>query len=163
VVAFAALEGLGVPYPLPLAIFIALLDLIPLIGHPIGSIAALLVALITKGLWPTTVLLLVVFLVYQQLENYFIGPRVLRHSVDISAAAVLLAALIGAAIIGVIGALVAIPVAAALKVVLLQQIDHYEAKANGEPPRQHPYRRRRRPEPEASAGSAGDPGAPPLA
>jgi predicted PurR-regulated permease PerM len=163
VVAFAALQGLGVPYPLPLAIFIALLDLIPLIGHPIGSIAALLVALITKGLWPTTVLLLVVFLVYQQLENYFIGPRVLRHSVDISAAAVLLAALIGAAIIGVIGALVAIPVAAALKVVLLQQIDHYEAKANGEPPRQHPYRRRRRPEAEAGAGSAGDPGAPPLA
>jgi predicted PurR-regulated permease PerM len=163
VVAFAALQGLGVPYPLPLAIFIALLDLIPLIGHPIGSIAALLVALITKGLWPTTVLLLVVFLVYQQLENYFIGPRVLRHSVDISAAAVLLAALIGAAIIGVIGALVAIPIAAALKVVLLQQIDHYEAEANGEPPRQHPYRRRRRPEPEASAGSAGDPGAPPLA
>jgi predicted PurR-regulated permease PerM len=163
VVAFAALEGLGVPYPLPLAIFIALLDLIPLIGHPIGSIAALLVALITKGLWPTTVLLLVVFLVYQQLENYFIGPRVLRHSVDISAAAVLLAALIGAAIIGVIGALVAIPVAAALKVVLLQQIDHYEAKANDQPPRQLPYRRRRRREPEAGAGSAGDPGAPPLA
>jgi predicted PurR-regulated permease PerM len=163
VVAFAALQGLGVPYPLPLAIFIALLDLIPLIGHPIGSIAALLVALITKGLWPTTVLLLVVFLVYQQLENYFIGPRVLRHSVDISAAAVLLAALIGAAIIGVIGALVAIPIAAALKVVLLQQIDHYEAEANGEPPRQHPYRRRRRPEPETGAGSAGDPGAPPLA
>jgi predicted PurR-regulated permease PerM len=163
VVAFAALEGLGVPYPLPLAIFIALLDLIPLIGHPIGSIAALLVALITKGLWPTTVLLLVVFLVYQQLENYFIGPRVLRHSVDISAAAVLLAALIGAAVIGVIGALVAIPVAAALKVVLLQQIDHYEAKANDQPPRQLPYRRRHRQEPEAGAGSAGDPGAPPLA
>jgi predicted PurR-regulated permease PerM len=163
VVAFAALEGLGVPYPLPLAIFIALLDLIPLIGHPIGSIAALLVALITTGLGPTTVLLLVVFLVYQQLENYFIGPRVLRHSVDISAAAVLLAALIGAAIIGVIGALVAIPVAAALKVVLLQQIDHYEAKANDQPPRQLPYRRRRRREPEAGAGSAGDPGAPPLA
>jgi predicted PurR-regulated permease PerM len=163
VVAFAALQGLGVPYPLPLAIFIALLDLIPLIGHPIGSIAALLVALITKGLWPTTVLLLVVFLVYQQLENYFIGPRVLRHSVDISAAAVLLAALIGAAITGVIGALVAIPVAAALKVVLLQQIDHYEAKANGEPPRQYPYRRGRRPEPDAGAGSAGGPGAPPLA
>jgi len=163
VVAFAALQGLGVPYPLPLAIFIALLDLIPLIGHPIGSIAALLVALITKGLWPTTVLLLLVFLVYQQLENYFIGPRVLRHSVDISAAAVLLAALIGAAIVGVIGALVAIPIAAALKVVLLQQIDHYEARANGQPPRQHLYRRRRHPEPEAGAGSAGDPGAPPLA
>jgi predicted PurR-regulated permease PerM len=160
-VAFAALQGLGVPYPLPLAIFIALLDLIPLIGHPIGSIAALIVALITKGLWPTSVLLLVIFVVYQQLENYFIGPRVMRHSVDISAAAVLLAALVGAAIVGVIGALVAIPIAAALKVVLLQQIDHYEAKANDEPPRTHLPRRRRRQESDNGVSSASEPGAPP--
>jgi predicted PurR-regulated permease PerM len=161
VVAFAALQGLGVPYPLPLAIFIALLDLIPLIGHPIGSIAALIVALITKGLWPTSVLLLIIFVVYQQLENYFIGPRVLRHSVDISAAAVLLAALVGAAIMGVIGALVAIPIAAALKVVLLQQIDHYEAKAGNEPPRAHLPRRRRRQESDNGASSPSEPGAPP--
>jgi predicted PurR-regulated permease PerM len=148
VVAFAGLSALGVPYPLPLAIFIALLDLIPLIGHPIGSVAALIVALITKDLWPTTVLLAIIFLVYQQIENYFIGPRVLRHSVDISAAAVLLAALIGAAILGVVGALVAIPIAAALKVVLVQQIDHYEAKAADDAPRSYLPRRRRRPEPE---------------
>jgi predicted PurR-regulated permease PerM len=161
VVAFAALQGLGVPYPLPLAIFIALLDLIPLIGHPIGSIAALIVALITKGLWPTSVLLLIIFVVYQQLENYFIGPRVMRHSVDISAAAVLLAALVGAAIIGVIGALVAIPIAAALKVVLVQQIDHYEAKANNEPPRTYLPRRRRRREPDNGVNPASEPEAPP--
>jgi predicted PurR-regulated permease PerM len=167
VVAFAALQGLGVPYPLPLAIFIALLDLIPLIGHPIGSVAALIVALITKDLWPTTVLLAIIFLVYQQIENYFIGPRVLRHSVDISAAAVLLAALIGAAILGVVGALVAIPIAAALKVVLVQQIDHYEAKAADDAPRSYLPRRRRRPEPEPpepveqpTAASTAEPRAP---
>lgn len=168
VVAFAGLEALGVPYPLPLAIFIALLDLIPLIGHPIGSVAALIVALITKDLWPTTVLLAIIFLVYQQVENYFIGPRVLRHSVDISAAAVLLAALIGAAIVGVVGALVAIPIAAALKVVLVQQIDHYEARAATDEPRPQRPRRRRRHEPEpaeqpAPAGSTADPGASPRA
>jgi predicted PurR-regulated permease PerM len=168
VVAFAGLQVLGVPYPLPLAIFIALLDLIPLIGHPIGSVAALIVALITKGLWPTTVLLAIIFLVYQQVENYFIGPRVLRHSVDISAAAVLLAALIGAAILGVVGALVAIPVAAALKVVLLQQIDHYEARAASDESRPHlPLRRRRHeqepPEQPAPAASAADQGPPPGA
>ncbi|HZD71745.1 MAG TPA: AI-2E family transporter [Actinomycetes bacterium] len=153
-VAFAALSLLGVPYPLPLAIFIALLDLIPLIGHPIGSVAALVVALITKDLWPTTVLLGIVFLVYQQIENYFIGPRVLRHSVDISAAAVLLAALIGAAILGVVGALIAIPVAAALKVVLVQQIDQHEATAATEMPRPHlPRRRRHDPDPAAPVES----------
>ncbi|HZD37604.1 MAG TPA: AI-2E family transporter [Actinomycetes bacterium] len=150
-VAFAALSVLGVPYPLPLAIFIALLDLIPLIGHPIGSVAALIMALITKGLWPTTVLLGIVFLVYQQIENYFIGPRVLRHSVDISAAAVLLAALIGAAILGVVGALIAIPIAAALKVVLVQQIDQHEANAATEMPRAYLPRRRRRQEPDPAA------------
>ena len=167
VVAFAGLSALGVPYPLPLAIFIALLDLIPLIGHPIGSVAALIVALITKDLWPTTVLLAIIFLVYQQIENYFIGPRVLRHSVDISAAAVLLAALVGAAILGVVGALVAIPIAAALKVVLVQQIDHYEAKAADDAPRSYLPRRRRRPEPEPpepveqpTAASTAEPRAP---
>jgi predicted PurR-regulated permease PerM len=171
VVAFAGLEALGVPYPVPLAIFIALLDLIPLIGHPIGSVAALLVALLTKGLWPTTVLLLIIFLVYQQVENYFIGPRVLKHSVDISAAAVLLAALIGAAILGVIGALIAIPIAAALKVVLVQQIDHYEAKAASAQPRPPLSSRRRRrheagrdaTEPDGGGGPVADEGAPPLA
>jgi predicted PurR-regulated permease PerM len=149
VVAFAGLEALRVPYPLPLAIFIGLLDLIPLLGHPIGSLAGVLVALLTKGLWPTTVLLAVFFVVYQQIENYLIGPRVLRYSVDISAAAVLLAALVGAAVMGVVGALVAIPVAAALKVVLVQQIDHYEAQATATSARHHPHlpRLRRRADP----------------
>jgi predicted PurR-regulated permease PerM len=129
-VAFVLLEFLRIPYPLPLAIFIALLDLIPLLGHPIGSVAAVLAALFTKGLWPTTVLLIVLLVCYQQVENYLIAPRVLRHSVDISPAAVLLAALVGAAMLGVIGALVAIPIAAAFKVVLVRQIDQYEAAAS---------------------------------
>ncbi len=163
VLAFAGLEALGVPYPLPLAIFIGLLDLIPLIGHPIGSLAGVLVALLTKGLWPTTVLLAVFFVVYQQVENYLIGPRILRYSVDISAAAVLLAALVGAAVMGVVGALVAIPVAAALKVVLVQQIDHYEAQA-ATSTRRHPYLPRllRRadsgPPPDSDSSDPGPPG-----
>jgi len=144
-VAFVLLEVLGVPYPLPLAIFIALLDLIPLLGHPIGSAAAVLAALVTKGFWPTTVLLIVLLVLYQQVENYLIAPRVLRHSVDISPAAVLLAALIGAAILGVIGALVAIPIAAALKVVLVRQIDQYEATTTARRPHPHLPRLRRRP------------------
>jgi predicted PurR-regulated permease PerM len=88
------------------------------------------------------VLLVVFLLVYQQVENYVIAPRILRHSVDISAAAVLFAALIGAAVLGVVGALVAIPIAAAVKVVAVQQIDRHEE--------QHAHRRlprfRRRPE-----------------
>ena len=128
-VAFIGLELFRVPYPLPLAIFIGLLDLIPLIGHPIGALVGVLVALFSKAFWPTTVALIVFFLVYQQLENYWIGPRVLRHSVDISSAAVLLAALLGATVLGVVGALVAIPIAAAVKAVAMQQIDEHEAAA----------------------------------
>jgi predicted PurR-regulated permease PerM len=141
-VAFVGLELFHVPYPLPLAILIGLLDLIPLIGHPIGAAVAVVVAVATKGLWPTTVLLTAFFLIYQQVENYLIAPRILRHSVDISAVAVLLAALIGATVLGIVGALVAIPVAAAVKVVLAQQIAEHEATAV--PARPHPQRFRLR-------------------
>jgi predicted PurR-regulated permease PerM len=139
-VAFVGLEIFHVPYPLPLAILIGLFDLIPLIGHPIGAAAAVVVAVATKGLWPATVLLAVFFLVYQQAENYLIAPRILRHSVDISAVAVLLAALVGATVL-------AIPVAAAVKVVLAQQIAEHEATAT--PPRPHHQRFRLRSRPEA--------------
>jgi predicted PurR-regulated permease PerM len=145
-VAFVGLEAFHVPYPLPLAILIGLLDLIPLIGHPIGAAVALAVSLATKGLWPASVLLAVFFIVYQQAENYLIAPRILRHSVDISAVAVLLAALVGATVLGIVGALVAIPVAAAVKVVLAQQIAEHEATAAPAPPHHQRFRRRPRPE-----------------
>lgn len=128
-VAGIALAVLGIPYALPLAILIGLLDVIPLLGHPVGSALAVLVALFTVPLWPTTVVLILVLVAYQQVENYLIGPRILSHSVEISSAAVLLAALLGAAVLGVVGALMAIPVAAAVKVLLVQQIDRHEAAA----------------------------------
>jgi predicted PurR-regulated permease PerM len=143
-VAFVGLEIFNVPYPLPLAILIGLLDLIPLIGHPIGAAVAVVVSVITKGLWPATVLLAVFFVVYQQVENYLIAPRILRHSVDISAVAVLLAALVGATVLGIVGALVAIPVAAAVKVVLAQQIAEHEATAAPARPHHQRFHRRQR-------------------
>jgi predicted PurR-regulated permease PerM len=146
VVAFIGLELFGVPYPLPLAILIGLLDLIPLIGHPIGALVAVAVSLATRGLWPVTVLLAAFFVVYQQAENYLIAPRILRHSVDISAVAVLLAALVGATVLGIVGALVAIPVAAAVKVVLAQQIAEHEATAGPASPHHQRFRRRARAE-----------------
>jgi predicted PurR-regulated permease PerM len=145
-VAFIGLELFGVPYPLPLAILIGLLDLIPLIGHPIGAVVAVAVSLATRGLWPVTVLLAAFFVVYQQAENYLIAPRILRHSVDISAVAVLLAALVGATVLGIVGALVAIPVAAAVKVVLAQQIAEHEATAAPARPHHQRFHRRTRAE-----------------
>ncbi len=116
--AFIVMEILRVPFALPLAVAVAITDLIPLIGATIGAAVCVLVAFATTDLWPNTVVLVVFFLVYQQVENYFIQPRVMRNAVDLSSVAVLLAALIGASMLGVIGALMAIPVAAAIRVVV---------------------------------------------
>jgi predicted PurR-regulated permease PerM len=83
----------------------------------------------TTAVWPTAVLLLLFFLVYQQIENYLIGPRIQRSAVNLSAAAVLLAGLLGATALGLLGALMAIPVAAALKVIVLERLDDHEETA----------------------------------
>ena len=119
---FAVLAALGVPFAVPLAFAVALCDLIPMIGATLGAVICVLAALLTTELWPTTVVVAIFFVVYQQVENYFIAPRILRHTVSLSAAAVLLAGLIGGTVLGLIGALMAIPVAAGLKVVLAERL-----------------------------------------
>jgi predicted PurR-regulated permease PerM len=118
---------LKVPFSVPLAFVVAICDLIPMIGATLGAVIGVLVALFATDLWPTTVLVAVFFVVYQQVENYFIAPRILRSTVNLSAAAVLLAGLIGATALGLVGALMAIPVAAALKVLLTEQLEAREA------------------------------------
>jgi predicted PurR-regulated permease PerM len=119
---FAVLQGLGVPFAVPLAFVVALCDLIPMIGAALGAVVCVLASLLTTDLWPTTVIVAFFFLAYQQLENYLIAPRILRHTVSLSAAAVLLASLIGGTVLGLVGALMAIPVAAGLKVVLAERL-----------------------------------------
>ena len=120
---FAVLEALGVPFAVPLAFVVALCDLIPMIGAALGAVVCVLAALLTTELWPTTVIVALFFVAYQQLENYLIAPRILRHTVSLSAAAVLLASLIGGTVLGLVGALMAIPVAAGLKVVLAERLE----------------------------------------
>jgi predicted PurR-regulated permease PerM len=128
VTSFAVLLALGVPYALPLAVAVAITDLIPLVGATIGAVLCTAITFFTSDLWPETVVVLLFFIVYQQLENYLLVPRVMRNTVDISALAVLLSALVGATVLGVMGALMAIPVAAAVKVVLTPMIErHTEA------------------------------------
>jgi predicted PurR-regulated permease PerM len=122
VAAFAALTALGVPFAVPLAFLVAVTDLIPLIGATLGAVICITVALFATRLWPTTVLVLVFFVVYQQIENYLIAPRIMRGPVQLSAGAVLLAGLIGAAAMGLIGALMAIPIAAGIKVLLSERL-----------------------------------------
>jgi predicted PurR-regulated permease PerM len=124
---FAVFAALGVPFAVPLAFVVALCDLIPMIGATLGAVICVLAALLTTELWPTTVIVALFFVGYQQLENYLIAPRILRHTVSMSAAAVLLAALIGGTILGLVGALMAIPIAAALKVVLAERLHARDA------------------------------------
>ena len=132
---FAVLAALGVPFAVPLAFAVALCDLIPMIGATLGAVICVLAALLTTELWPTTVVVALFFVGYQQLENYLIAPRILQNTVSLSAPAVLLAGLIGGTVLGLIGALMAIPVAAGLKVVLaerLQARDSADADADAD-------------------------------
>jgi predicted PurR-regulated permease PerM len=130
---FAVLEALGVPFAVPLAFVVALCDLIPMIGAALGAVVCVLAALLTTELWPTTVIVALFFVAYQQLENYLIAPRILRHTVSLSAAAVLLASLIGGTVLGLVGALMAIPVAAGLKVVLAERLQARDEVEPGAP------------------------------
>jgi predicted PurR-regulated permease PerM len=93
-------------------------------------VVCVLAALLTTELWPTTVIVAVFFVVYQQVENYWIAPRILRSTVSLSAPAVLLSGLIGGTVLGLIGALMAIPIAAGLKVVLGERL---EARDSADP------------------------------
>jgi predicted PurR-regulated permease PerM len=133
VVSYVAFLVLGVPFAVPLAFLVAVCDLIPMIGATLGAVLGVSVALFTTGLWPTTVLVAAFFVAYQQLENYLIAPRVLKTTVELGAAAVLIAGLIGATILGLVGALMAIPVAAAVNVLLNERLLAHETAAGPSP------------------------------
>ena len=119
---FICLEILRVPFAVPLAVTVALTDLIPMIGATLGAVVCVVAAVFTVGIWPRSVIVLLFFIGYQQLENYLIAPRVMRNTVDLSAVVVLLAALAGGAVLGLIGAIMAIPVTAAVKVAMSPSI-----------------------------------------
>lgn len=118
--AFVFLLVAGTPYPLALAMLVAVTDLIPLIGATLGAIVVTLVCFTVSV--PVGVACAVFFIVYQQVENYVIYPRVMGRSVDVNPAATIVAALLGGALLGVLGALLAIPSAAAIQLVLREVI-----------------------------------------
>jgi predicted PurR-regulated permease PerM len=114
VTSFIVLSLLGIPYAAALAFWVALTDLIPTIGALLGALVGVVVAAFV-GL-PQFIATAVFFLIYQQVENYVIGPRVMRRAIDMSAAAVITAVLIGGSLAGFVGALLALPVAAIIKI-----------------------------------------------
>jgi predicted PurR-regulated permease PerM len=124
IVVFVTLLVLGVPYPLLWGLWVALVDFLPLVGGALAGIPVVLFA-ITKGI-PAAIITLVVFLVYTQIENHILNPVIMSRTVKISPLLVLMAVLIGASIGSLVGglfggfvaALLAIPIAGALQVLV---------------------------------------------
>jgi predicted PurR-regulated permease PerM len=106
----------GVPYALLLAIFVALFDLIPMVGSTIAGVVVSLVAL-TKGL-PIGIATAGFYVAYRFLEDYLLNPRVMKHTVKVTPGLTIIATLIGGTLLGLIGALVAIPIAATIHLLL---------------------------------------------
>jgi predicted PurR-regulated permease PerM len=108
---------LGVPYAVALGVLVAILDLIPLAG---ATLAAIIVSTVAFIDWiPAGIVVLIFFVVYQQIENHLLQPLVYSRTVQLTPLAILIAVLIGAKLAGILGALAAIPVAGTIQVLLL--------------------------------------------
>jgi predicted PurR-regulated permease PerM len=108
---------LGVPFAVALGLLVGLLDLIPLVGATFAAVIVVGVGFLHSVL--AGIVLIVFFVVYQQVENHILQPLVYNRTVALSPLAVLISILIGAELAGVLGALAAIPVAGAIQVVIL--------------------------------------------
>lgn len=113
--AFIVLSILGIPSPLALSLVVAALDVIPLVGATLGGIIVGVVTLFAD--FPVDTVVWVIFaLAYQQFENYVVQPRIQGRAVDLDAFVIVVAALFGGTLAGVLGALLAIPTAAAIQI-----------------------------------------------
>jgi predicted PurR-regulated permease PerM len=116
-VTYVTLTILDVPFAVPLAILFGFFDLVPLVGATIGGIlVGIVVALVD---FPTGLIVwAVVLILYQQVENNIIQPLIYKRTVEVHPLVVLVAILIGAQLLGVLGALVAIPIAATIQSII---------------------------------------------
>jgi len=126
------LEILGVPYPVALALVIALLDLVPLVGATLGAVVVGVVTLFND--FPTATIIWAVWsVVYQQVENTVIQPRIQSRAVQVEPFVVLVAVLFGSTLFGVFGALLAIPAAATLQIAIYEYTLYRRQQLEEEP------------------------------
>lgn len=111
---------LDIPYPAVLAIVVGVFGLIPLVGATIGAVLVTAVALFVS--LPTAIIVLVYYVVYQQVENYVIAPKVMARTVSVPGGVAIVAALVGAGLLGALGALIAIPLAAGILLVVQEVV-----------------------------------------
>jgi predicted PurR-regulated permease PerM len=143
--AFIILAILGIPSPLVLAVVVAAFDIVPMIG---STLAGILVGIVTLfASFPVDTIIWAIFVIaYQQFENYVIQPRIQSRAVDLEPFIVLTAVLFGGVLMGVVGAILAIPVAATL-IIGFQEWKRFKLEVAGGPEDQSPV-------PDPSAPSA---------
>jgi len=135
--ALSATLGLSANLAVPLAVVIFFCGMVPMVGATIGAVLVGLVLLLNN---PTAALIfLIYFIVYQQIENNFISPTIQSKSVELSALGILAAILIGVSLGGLLGGVIAIPVAGCLRVLLIDQLEHARKKRAKD--EQHPVKK----------------------
>ncbi|HEX2298189.1 MAG TPA: AI-2E family transporter, partial [Pseudonocardiaceae bacterium] len=128
---YAVLAIAGVPFAGLIALFVAIADLIPLVGATLGALVASIAAFIHSV--PAGIAVVIFFVVYQQLENHLLQPVILSRTVKLNPLIVLVAILIGVELAGILGALLAIPVAGILQVIVRDIWDHRQGQLKEEP------------------------------
>ena len=122
VTTFIVLVILGMPYPAALALLVAVLDLIPLVGATLGGALLVIVGFFVSPL--TALILFAYILIYQQVEGSVLQPMVYSRAVQLHALLIFVAVLVGAALLGIPGALLAIPVAEIIRIVVTDLVEH---------------------------------------
>jgi predicted PurR-regulated permease PerM len=110
-----ALAILGVPYPLLLGIWAGLMELFPYVGPVLGAVPGVFLAFTTLGM-VKGLIALVIYLIVQQLENQFLAPKIMGKALGLSPVVIIFALLIGGKLFGLVGLLIAVPVAGAISV-----------------------------------------------
>ena len=132
ITAYIVLKILGVPFAAPLALIIFFLDLIPLVGATIGAVLVGVFTLFQD--FPTATIIWTIYsIVYQQVENNLIQPQIQKRAVDINPFLVIVSVLFGSALLGIIGALVAVPVAASIQIAAREYLDYRGIQPRPEP------------------------------
>jgi predicted PurR-regulated permease PerM len=116
VLTYITLKIMGVPFAGLIALFVALVDLLPLVGATLGAIVALIAAAVHSI--PALIVVAIFFVAYQQLENHVLQPLIFARTVKLNPLAVLVSILVGVELAGILGALLAIPVAGIIQVIL---------------------------------------------
>jgi predicted PurR-regulated permease PerM len=132
VTTFVVLLILGMPYAAPLALLVAVLDLIPLVGATLGGALLVIVGLFVEP-WKAVVLLVFV-LVYQQVESNFLQPIVYSKAVQLNGLVILIALLVGGQLLGIPGALLAIPVAEIIRIVVTEVLAYRRTRQGANEP-----------------------------